>query len=135
MRPNGRPTRCLVSVIDGHWDVVVWNASSIAMWERFLSADEAERRADELWTMLVAYGCEPAGDLTQRGESAFVRCCAACARSEAAVSHRRHGYLVMRCGACGHAWNDKERSSQRDRRVSIRHTAVERRNLQPDSRR
>src|SRR5688572_20429821 len=59
VRPNGRPSRCLISKINGHHDVVVWNGPSIVLWERFHTAEEAQGRADELWTMLVAHGCEP----------------------------------------------------------------------------
>ena len=59
VRPNGRPARCLLSAIEGHYDVVVWNGSSIVLFEQHASVDEARHRADELWIQLVAQDGAP----------------------------------------------------------------------------
>ncbi len=64
VRPNGRAARCLLSDVAGHYDVVLWNGSSIVLWERHATIDDARHRADELWTLLVAR--EPMPVLTSR---------------------------------------------------------------------
>jgi hypothetical protein len=122
VRPNGRPSRCLVSRISGFADVVVWNGPSIVLWERFHSAAEAYGRADELWTMLVAHGCEPAAGERFEAEpvTPFRRRCPACASATADVRHRRSGFLVLGCEQCGRAWNSRERTAADDRRSTPR---------------
>ena len=103
VRPNGRPSRCLLSEIAGHTDVIVWNGPSIVLWERHQSLAEARHRADELWTVLVAYGCEPAaGEPSVFGTSLpFRRSCPDCHDGTGRVRHRRGGYLVVECGKHG----------------------------------
>lgn len=122
VRPNGRPTRCVVSHISGHHDVVVWNGPSIVLWERYQTAGDAQRRADELWTMLVAHGCEPgAGErFDTEPASPFRRSCPACRSAAGDVRHRRSGFLVLGCERCGRAWNSRERTAADDRRSTPR---------------
>lgn len=120
-RPNGRATRCLLSEIEGRWDVIVWNDASVVLWERHPSAEAAGRRADELWTMLVAYGCEPESEAPKQEPTPFRRACPECDHAASGqVRYRRSGFLVMSCGACGRSWNDRERSGRPDRRTQAR---------------
>lgn len=122
VRPDGRPTRCLLSEISSHHDVVVWNGPSIVVWERYPTATEARGRADELWTVLVAHGCEPAAGERFEVEpvTAFKRSCPDCGSGSGDVRHRRSGFLVLGCEACGRAWNSRERAAVDDRRSAPR---------------
>lgn len=122
VRPNGRPSRCLLSEIAGHTDVIVWNGPSIVLWERHQSLADARHRADELWTVLVAYGCEPAvGEpLMFRTSLPFRRSCPDCQDETGRVRHRRGGYLVVECERCGRTWNAQERSFNAERRLMPR---------------
>ena len=122
VRPNGRPSRCLVSRISGFFDVIVWNGPSIVLWERFHTATEAQGRTNELWTMLVAHGCEPASGERFDTEpvTTFRRSCPACGSSAGDVRHRRSGFLVLGCEQCGRAWNSRERTAGDDRRSTSR---------------
>ena len=122
VRPNGRPSRCLVSKINGHHDVIVWNGPSIVLWERFHTATEAQNRTDELWTMLVAHGCEPTAGERFDAEpgTPFRRSCSACVGGVGNVRHRRRSFVVLGCEQCGRAWNSRERTASDDRRSTIR---------------
>jgi ribosomal protein L37AE/L43A len=129
IRPNGRPTRCLLSAISGHCDVIVWNGASIVLWERHLAREEAQRRADELWTMLVAHGARPVAPETLQEERAveFVRACPDCRSQTAGIRHRRREFLVVACSKCGQTWNGRDRSAAVDRRTMLRDGADRRR--------
>ena len=128
IRPNGRPTRCLLSAINGHCDVIVWNGPSIVLWERHHGRDNAGRRADELWTMLVAYGCQPPPDEDRWTASLpFRRTCPDCQHRTASVRHQRGEYLVLGCPLCGQSWNARERTASIDRRVNVRTEGTDRR--------
>jgi hypothetical protein len=125
VNPSGRPARCLLSRCNGHRDVIVWNGPSIVLWERCHSEEEADRRADELWSVLVASGWSPGAE--ESGEeppgtvtSIFRRTCAECGAPSAVVTHRRHGFIVMSCESCQERWNDRERVAAHDRRQQQR---------------
>jgi hypothetical protein len=124
IRPNGRPTRCLLSVVNGYCDVIVWNGPSIVLWERHRRTDDAARRADELWTILVAYGCQPMPHESSDNASVhFRRACPECLQQTAAVRYRRGEYLVLNCGVCGQLWHARERNASFDRRAMTREGA------------
>ena len=127
--PRGRPSRCLIKEADGRSDVIVWNGPSIVLWERCATAAEASRRADELWTMLVAHGrVPPVEEMSQGGgPEPFRRTCPECQQVAGEVTHRRNAFLVLGCQACGFRWNDRARSGGQDRRVTARPQADRRR--------
>lgn len=118
-----RPSRCLISETDGGWDVIVWNGPSIVLWERQPTAEAASARADELWTVLVAYGAAPPDEhlkLVVGATDAFRRTCPDCEQPAARVTHVRGAYVVLACDACAYAWNDRRRTSTKDRRLTPR---------------
>ena len=126
---RGRTSRCLIKDAGGRADVIVWNGPSIVLWERCPTHRDAETRADELWTLLVAHGAVPPVDEVTRGggPEPFRRTCPECSDLSGAVTHRRNAFLVLACESCGFHWNARGRIAGNDRRLLPR--------TQPDRRR
>ena len=121
VRPDGRSTRCLLSNVEGRCNVILWNASSIVLWERHESSDSARHRTDELWTMLVSQGYEPPRPgPTLDSAPLYRRKCPDCGLETATVRYRRGAFLVVDCSRCHRSWNDRARTGIGDRRAVAR---------------